>query len=133
MGKGHRWLKRMRKDRIINLSKIKCDKLFFEDKLVELGGREEEARLRTVLGELTKKQNENADEKIKEKKTSKEQDDELIVKIKGTNTKIDTISAMIDESKGCDMKMVEFSRYIGVLNRTLDNPDEIKRFNSLWN
>ena len=131
MGKGHKWLKRMKKDRVMNLSKIKCDKFFFEDKITELGGRAEETRLRTALGELTKKQNLNAEDK--ERKEDKDGDAKLIVEIKNTNTKVDTIAAIIDESKGCDMKIAEFQRYIHVLNKTLNNPESIKEFNMLWN
>ena len=124
MGKGHRWLKRMLKDRVYNLSRIQCDKLFFLDKLNELGGEKKELVLRKRLSELIKKQDEN------EKATVK--DDKLGDEIKVVNKMIDTIVTITQEYNACDAKMAEFHRYIKVIKNTLADPDQIKKFNKFW-
>jgi len=123
MGKGKKFLKKLLKDRQEHTCRLYCDKLQINDKLNELGGKEMEDKLRGKLSKLTTQQRET------EGKRDEKEDKKLAEDIKKLNENINLIAGLYEGLEKTDLQIVEFERYIKVLNSMLKDPQAIKRLN----
>lgn len=121
-GRGVAWLKKMKADRLHNFCRLMCDKAFMQEKLDTLGDIEEK---RDLLAAEFKKVRKNKNGEVIEDKSDR-------VLVKKLNDEINVYEGVNDQLKQTELKLDEFTRYLGVVDMILADPDRREVFNHIW-